>query len=93
MCVLQCVEFVRTIRLTSETMCYSVLQCVAVSFSVYYSNVLHPCVRHPSLSTQSVAVGCSVLQCVAMFCFLLQCTVVCYSVLHLCDASVCCSVL
>jgi len=72
--------------------CYSVLQCAAVSCDVYvsvlqwdpvppYNPLLHYVAGCCSV-LQCVAVCCSVLQCVVVGCRALQCVAVCISVLQ-----------
>jgi len=64
--------------------CCSVLQCVAVRFSVWQPIFLKIPLASQSTVLQCVAVCCSVLsvlQCVAVCCSVLQCVAVCCSVL------------
>jgi len=66
-------------------MCCSVLQCVALWYSVLQ------CVTVCCRVLKSVAEFCSLLHCVALCCSVLQCVAVCYSVLK--GVAVCCRVL
>jgi len=68
----------------------SVLQCVAVCYSVLQCIALRCRSLDQSMHTFGVRM-CSVLQCGVVWCSVVQCGAVCYCVLH-CGAA-CCSVL
>jgi len=90
---------------TCAAVCCSVLQCVAVYYSVWYcttecSKCSHTesqvycgvkCIAVWCRVLQCVTVCCSVLQCVAEVCSVLQCVTVCCSVIQ--RVAVCCNML
>jgi len=65
-----------------QSVCYSTLQCVAVSCSALQCVAVCCSVAVRCSALKCVAVCCSVLQCVAVCCSVLQCVAVCCRLLQ-----------